>query len=331
MRSSIGFVLVSALAACGNSGSSHNNTDGSNNGGDGGNTAGLAFDITSTDITLNPGDQFTYCYYFKTPNTTPVAINKWVGDMTAGSHHMIFFAGGPSHADGLDMSGNCGFSIGGGAPAQWEFAMSSTHYELDLPADDGTGKPLAQIIQPGTQGAFQMHYLNAGDSALTVHVELKAYALDVGAPFTQTDAYVTYNQDLAIPPHADAMASPPTTGSIWTATCPVPAGAKFWQGSTHAHMQEVEADVLDGSNMVYMTNDWAHPQVKLWETAPFYSFASGHVTWTCKYVNNGINMNNTLTAANDALHAEMCMMTSYYFPSTGSHFNVQYNGNCISF
>jgi hypothetical protein len=290
-----------------------------------------AFDITSSDIMLSPSQQVTYCYYFKTPNTSSLAIHKWVSDMTPGSHHMIFFAGGPSHADGLDTSGNCGFSGGGGGsvPA-WTFSSQTPHYELDLPSDDGGGKPLAQIIPPNTQGVFQMHYLNASDATLTAHVELKAYALPASAAYTQTDAYLTYNQDLAIPPHANAMASPPTSGSIWTGSCSVPAGAKFWMGSSHTHKQGVEVDVMDGTNSVYKTMDWEHPTVQMWN-APFYTFSTGQVTWTCKYVNLGDNANITLHAANDALHAEMCMMAGYYFPSSGPKFNVQYGGHCYPF
>jgi hypothetical protein len=291
-----------------------------------------AFDITSSDITLTPGQQVVYCYYFKTPNTTPLAIHKWVSDMTPGSHHMIFFAGGASHPDGLDTSGNCGFSIGtgGGSAPAWTFSSQTPHAEMDLPTDDGGGKPLAQVIPANTQGVFQMHYLNSSDSTLTAHVELKAYALPDSTAYTQTDAYVTYNQDLAIPPHANAMASPPTSGSVWTATCPGPAGGKFWMGSTHTHKQGVEVDVLDGSSMVYTTTDWEHPVTKHWDSTPFYTFASGKVTWTCKYVNLGDNANMTLVAANDALHAEMCMMSGYYFPSTGPKFEVQYGGSCYS-
>src|SRR5690242_17216415 len=70
-----------------------------------------AFEIVSKDITLQPGDQITYCYYFHTPNTSEVRVNKWVSDMTAGSHHAILFLlpSGGSMPDGtLDPSGNCG-------------------------------------------------------------------------------------------------------------------------------------------------------------------------------------------------------------------------------
>ena len=320
------------LFACGTShtGPNGNNPDSGSGNPDASTLGTPAFDVTSGDIQLAPGQQVTYCWYFKTPNTSQIAVNHWVGDMTTGSHHMILFVGGPAHADGLDMSGNCGFSFGsGGSTANWTFAAASEHYELDLPADDGAGKPLAQVIAPNSQAVFQMHYLNSGDTTLTAHVEVKAYALAPNTPFTQTDAWVTYNQDLNIPPHANALAMPPTAGSVWSSSCTAPAGTKFWQGSTHTHKQGVEVDVIDGTSTVYTTTDWAHPTVKLWKSAPFYTFASGKVTTTCKYVNDGDNANSTLTAANDAAHAEMCMMTSYYFPGQGSKFNVQYNGSCF--
>jgi hypothetical protein len=329
MRTTLASFAFMLLAACGTSGMDHQGDDAS---GDGTGPDGTpAFDITSSDITLMPGEQVTYCYYFHTPNTESIAVNKWVADMTAGSHHMIFFAGGPDHPDGLDMSANCGFLFGGtGSSPQWTFVTQMKHFEEDLPSDDGTGKPLAQVIPPNTQGVFQMHYLNSGDSTLTAHVELKAYALPANTPFTQTDAYVTYNQDLQIPPHANALASPPTPGSIWTASCPAPAGAKFWIASTHSHKQSVETDVVDGTNMTFQSTDWEHPGTQLWNASPFYTFSSGRVTWTCKYVNLGDNANITLQAANDALHAEMCMMIGYYFPTSGPKVNVQYNGQCLS-
>ena len=50
-----------------------------------------AFEIQSSDITLNPGDEITKCFYFHTPNTDDAVVNKWVSDMTPGSHHMIVF------------------------------------------------------------------------------------------------------------------------------------------------------------------------------------------------------------------------------------------------
>ena len=319
------------LFACGTSytGPNGNNPDsGSGSGNPDASTLGTpAFDVTTGDIQLAPGQQVVYCWYFKTPNTTQIAVNHWVADMTPGSHHMIMFVGGAAHADGLETSGNCGFGSSG---ANWTYAAAIPHAELALPSDDGSGKPLAQVIPPGAQGVFQMHYINSGDTTLMAHVHVQGYSLAPNTPFTQTDPYVTYNQDLNIPPHANALASPPTSGSIWTSTCSVPAGVKFWEGTTHSHKQSVEVDVLDGSSMIYKTDNWDHPEQTLWNSSPFFTFASGKVTTICKYVNDGDNANSYITPGNDSAHAEMCMMTSYYFPGTGAKFNAQYGGTCYS-
>src|SRR5688572_18615742 len=50
-----------------------------------------AFEVTSSPVTLAPGEETTKCFYFTTPNTESVAVYKWVSDMTPGSHHMIMF------------------------------------------------------------------------------------------------------------------------------------------------------------------------------------------------------------------------------------------------
>jgi hypothetical protein len=271
---------------------------------------GEAFTITSPDVMLQPSQEVTYCYYFHTPNTSALAINKWVSDMTPGSHHMIFFAGG-NHADGLDTTNSCGFggSISGSAQSQWVFASQTPHGEEDLPADDGTGKPLAQNIAANTAGAFQMHYLNTTDNVLTVHVQLKAYALPAGTTYTQTDAYVTYNNSINIPPNA--------VNHVESASCPAPSG-KFWQLSTHAHKQMVGAEVKDGTSVIDTTTDWEHPTVTVWNATPFYTFSSGSVSWDCTYDNTGSNAANTVVSGTSAQTNEMCMATGYYFPSTGA-------------
>jgi len=267
-----------------------------------------AFTVQSTDVTLTAGQEVTYCYYFHTPNTAAIAVNKWVSDMTPGSHHMIFFTGGPAHADGLDMSNSCGIGASTTNVSQWVFASQTPHTEELLPPDDGAGKPLAQLIQPNTLGAFQMHYLNATDGPLTVHVKLSAYALAAGAAYTQTDAYITYNQNISIAP--GAMNFPVT------ATCNAPPG-KFWLMSTHAHKQAVKTEVLDGSTSLFSSTEWEHPGAKEWDASPFYTMSTGKVTWTCTYTNTGDNAANTITAGTSAQTNEMCMATGYYFPSTG--------------
>jgi hypothetical protein len=292
-----------------------------------------AFEIMSPDVTLQPNQEVTYCYYFHTPNTATVNVNKWVSDMTPGSHHMIFFTGGATHADGLDTTNSCGFGGSFTNISKWVYASQVPHQEEDLPGDDGTGKPLAQLIAPNTAGAFQMHYLNISDSPLVVHVDLKAYALAAGTAFTQTDAFITYNQDISIPPHA--------TNYKVTATCdlgtklPSVASAKFWTVSTHAHKQAIETDIWDATaanagtaTPIFKSNDWEHPGSQNWMTTPFYTLSSHQLTWNCTYNNTGDNQNSTITSGQSAQTNEMCMATGYFFPADGPHGCLEYGGSC---
>jgi hypothetical protein len=269
------------------------------------------FEIKSTDILLPAGTEFTKCFYFHTPNTETVAVHKWISDLTPGSHHMIMFLnpGGSQPADGT-IDENCGIGGATNIPV-WTFATQTPHLEEDLPADDGTGKPLAQNIPANTAGFFQMHYLNASDTDEMVHVDLKAYALDAGTAYTQTDAYITYVYNFSVPAGATGY---PVNGS-----CNVPTGEKFWTMSSHSHKQSVDVKINDGSSLILDSTDWEHPAVKDWTAAPYYQFSSNKVSWTCTYDNPGS------TAVNEGQSAqtnEMCMMTGYYFPATGPKFNV---------
>ncbi|MBA2543919.1 MAG: hypothetical protein H0V17_30025, partial [Deltaproteobacteria bacterium] len=92
------------------------------------------FTIVSSDITVMPGEEFTKCFYFTTPNTDKVVINKWVSDMTPGSHHMIMFRTitGDQPADGTvdDCSGSVAVPI---------YGTQLPHEEVAFPSDDGKG------------------------------------------------------------------------------------------------------------------------------------------------------------------------------------------------
>jgi len=307
------------LVACGSHGNGNPNGGVGSGGGVDPNGA-PAFAIASPDIMLMPGEEVTYCYYFHTPNTQTVAINKWVSVLAPGSHHMIMFLnpGGSQPADGT-IDQNCGFGGSGNNLPVWTYATQTENQEEDLPADDGNGQPLAQNIPAGSAGYFQMHYLNATQNAISAHVDLKAYALPAGTSYTETEAYVTYNDDIKIPPNA--------TGFVVTASCPVPA-AKFWTMSTHSHKQSVATQVTDASSMLFASTDWEHPGAKDWPAPSFYTFSSPMLTWSCTYDNTGSNAANTVVSGPSAQTNEMCMATGYYFPATKPKFQVVSGGKC---
>lgn len=279
-----------------------------------------AFSVQSDTVTIMPGEEITKCFYFHTPNSQPLAINKWVSNMTPGSHHMIFFTGGLEHADGIDDN-VCGLNLTNGIAGlqSWVFAAQTPHSELLLPANDGTGKPIAQLLQPNMQAAFQMHYLNSSDKPLEASVKLEAYALSEGSEYTLTAPYITYNFDISIPPQAKGVTS--------TASCDAPPG-KFWQITTHAHKQAVATEVKDGNSMMFQSTDWEHPGRAVWDTSPFYPVESGKVTWTCTYDNIGDNANRTVVQGPSAQTNEMCMAVGSYFPAQGARVCRVKNGDC---
>ena len=325
MRHLLVLTTLSAVA-CGNSMSPGGGDDANTNPIDAPGTTGApaAFTVKSTDIPLPKGTEFTKCYYFHTGNTSTVAINKWTSHMTAGSHHMILFLGTPTTsqpADGtIDSSCSIGVSATGQVSATWTYASAQPDAVEQLPADDGTGKPLAQNIAPGTAGYLQMHYINQGDADLTVHVEVNAFALPTSTAYTPTAAYNTYNQDISIGPGA--------TGVVAQATCPTPAGAQFWQMTTHQHKQGVDAKVLDASTMLVDSTDWEHPTAVRWDNPQFHKFGAGGLTWSCTYNNVGDNAARTVKSGASAATDEMCMANGYMFPATTSEFCVQIGGGC---
>lgn len=284
-----------------------------------------AFQIQSTDLTIQPGEEVTKCFYFHTPNTTQVNVNKWVSDMTPGSHHMIWFTNFGTQPDDGTID-DCSFDNAFPIPT---FVTQTEHSEIDFPTDEA-GVQLAQRVLPNTAGFFQMHYLNSTDSVLTVNVQLSAYALPDGKPFTRTDLFFTYNNDIAIPPHA--------TGYTVSATCPSKPdqiaemqGARFWQMSTHAHKQMMQAHIHDGATMVLESDDWEHPTSKQWTAPDFMTFTSGQLTWDCVYDNTGTNADSTIRAGQSAKTNEMCMAGGYYFPIIGAYGTngcVMSNGSC---
>lgn len=274
------------------------------------------FRIQSPEIVIPsgpPGNEMTTCFYFRTPNTEPMAITKWTSNMTPGSHHMIMYTTKDDvMPPGTVSPVRCGDISLAGLPL-WTYATQIPREELQLPQDDGTGVPLAQEIPPNTAGFLQMHYVNSTDNPLTAQVTLDAVALDAGAAFTKTAAYVTYNGVIEVPPGA--------TDDPEVFTCNTPPGAKFWLVSTHAHKQAWKTSVRSGSETVFESLDWEHPGSRRFTGPDFYTFPTNRLTYECRYRNTVLpNSTRTIRSGSSALTDEMCMATAYYFPATGPRF-----------
>jgi len=295
-----GSILALALSACGAGG-----------GGDGGNNG---FQIQGPEIDLQPGQEITTCYYFRTPNTATLAIKRWRSSMTPGVHDMTMFTTTDDvMPPGTVSATDCGGSGGVGVPA-WTYAADTPEAELTLPGDDGAGRPLGMEVPANQAAYFRMHFLNSGAEPIKARVTLNAEARAANVAYTRTAAYVTFNGAIDIPPNA--------VGEVESQTCTTPVGAKFWWMSTHAHKQAVQTTVKDGlptsTDIVFASTDWEHPGAAVFAAPVFHSFATNKLTYECTYNNNGANANRTIQTGDSALDDEQCMAVGYYFPATKS-------------
>ena len=313
---SIAFGLSVAMLGCGNDGGSADGdadvtdadvtddvTDDAPPPPDGMEPPARGFQVQSPEIVIEPGQEITYCYYFRTPNTETMAVKRFVSSMTPGSHHMIMFkTQNDVQPAGTVSSSGCGINISGTDAPQWIYAAQTPESDLAFPTDDGTGKPLAIDIGPNSAAYFQMHYLNASDNPMTVRVTLNAEALEPTVEYTKTAAFVSYNGAIDIPANAPSH--------MERETCPVASDAKFWLMSTHAHKRAISTAVRNGSEVTFQSNDWEHPGQKTWMTpAEFYSFNSS-LTYECSYNNTG---GPRVQDGDSAQTDEMCMASGYYF------------------
>jgi len=265
------------------------------------------FQLKSPDITIPAGAEQTYCWYFQTPNTETLAIKKWLSHMTPGSHHMIMYTTSQANAEhpvgSPPTRDRCGVGTASASNVPiWTYSAQNADQELPMPTDDGTGMPVGQEIAAGQYGYLEMHYNNKTDQDLVAHVTLNGEAYEAGTAYTKTAAYVTYNGSLSIPPGT----------STATQMCDVPATAKFWTLSTHAHKRATKTEVKDGAEMKFMSTDWEHPGAAAWNPG-FNSFATGKLTYSCTYFNE---TNSNIQDGDSADTNEMCMAVGYFFPAT---------------
>lgn len=324
MRTSLAFILVAALAACGGSKSSTGDDDQGTpdaSTGDGDlQPPAYGFQLKSPQLDIMPGQEITYCWYFRTPNTEAMAIKTWQSRMTAGSHHLIMFmTTSDVMPPGTLSTQSCGFAGSNlnNIPI-WTYASQNIDTTQALPADDGTGKPVGQNVNANQAGFIQMHYLNATDNVIHAHVTVNAEAYAKGTAVTPSGPYITFNTQISIPA---ASGSTPGTASA-SGACTVDPSEKFYIMSTHAHKQAVETFVKDGSAMVFDSTNWEHPGAKTWDATPFFTFASGKLTYQCNYSNPN---NYAIHTGDSAQTDEMCMATGYYFPAPGGQAHLCVN------
>lgn len=309
MRSAFALVLVALAGGCSSEGASNDDAPPLV---DSGPPPEPAFKLQSPEIEVMPGQNVAYCWYFRTPNPKPLAIQRWTSSMASGAHHMVLFTTRASELKPAGMvTTDCGGSTGLGYFPGWLYSSASAEDELKLP-EDGEGKPLAMEL-PANQAAYvRIHFINTGTDPIKSSVQLAAYALDDSVAYTKTASYVTYNSEISVPPMS--------SGRVVSKTCDLSAtgnaDAKFWMMTTLVHRFATRFVVKDGTQTMIDRTEREDLVAKRFDP-PFVTFSGGKLTYECTYT----NPNTFMIIDGDSMqYDESCMTAGYFFPAKTSVF-----------
>jgi hypothetical protein len=279
-----------------------------------------AFRIVTPEIQIEPLQEISYCYYFRTSNNVTAAIRRFSSEKTAVIRQAVFFTtenqqGEPvdRQAPGTVSAANCGILVDNQAVPRWVYAAHDATEELVLPPDDGTGKPLAIEVAANAAGFLMLHAFNPTEEPAIAQITIEAQSLEPGTEYTETATFATWNASISLPAF--------TNGTVETQSCPAPAGASFWRLTTNSHKQSVLTQVRDGATVLFQGTNWEAPGAQLFSAAPFATFSTGQLTYECTYDNP---TNRTITSGESFAVDEACMAVGYFFPATGPQ--VCYDG-----
>ena len=172
---SMAFVLFTLLVACGPSAHTSNDLsvlDAHEGGGDLSNRDSSSMDghgqvdsgsdlpppslqiITPNTPDVSPGVDTNYCYFFKTQNTTDLAIRRWTSHMAEGVHDMtLFLTQNDLKSPGTMTQNSCGFTFS--ASPLWTYSAQTSDAEFVLPPDDGDGIQLPRKSRVYNRALFK--------------------------------------------------------------------------------------------------------------------------------------------------------------------------------
>lgn len=263
-------------------------------------------EITTPNVEIDPGQEISYCYFFRTPNLQTVAVKKWTSSMDSVIHDVSVYTT-PTDVEfpgsltigctALQHAGSQNFP-------RWLYAADTVSAELPFPTDDGTGKPVALTVPANKPGYVILHYINTTGAKVSGHFRLVAETLDDAVAYTPTNTYISYDGSINIPSGA--------IGHSESQNCAVPAGVSFWYLSTHTHKQGTETRLLDGTSVLLDSFDWEHPLAETRSAPPFLEFVSNVLKTDCNYENP---TNRTITAGDSTQTDEQCVSVGYFFPT----------------
>ncbi|HET7843919.1 MAG TPA: hypothetical protein VFL14_07200 [Xanthomonadales bacterium] len=270
------------------------------------------FVVTTPTATIGPGEEVSYCFYFRTPNAATIGVRRLESTLSVAASALFVYAtySGSTPTElqppGTFTTTNCG--AGGGGSGTFSKRIYQTQlptFALQMPSSDGAGVPLAIELLAAQPLYMEVHFLNASDSPVSGSAQLAVFALPTATPYTRTAAYMTYNGDINIPAMSTGTAS---------ANCAVPASTKFWWFSTQTHRFATSATLRNGAQTLVVSTDWQNPAIAQFGPPSFYQFAAAErLTYECTYNNN---LSQTIRTGDSWATDENCIGLAYFFPAT---------------
>jgi len=282
-----------------------------------GNTGCPGFTIETPAQEIAPGEEVTFCYYFRAPNAAAIGIGRFASTFDPVIANVVVYTTFDSLGQPKDLqppgtmsSTGCGFGFGGSDRTDRIYSTHEPVESLRMPDDDGAGNPVALELLANAAGFIEMHYLNTSDAPIiAAPVRLSANGLATGVAYTKTATFTTYKGTISLPPLSVSSVSD---------SCAVPDSVKFWWFSTHTHRHATLAKVGKGAQTIVTTTDWEHPAIANFSTSPFYPFTMGEtLTYACDYAND---TNNTIHAGDSYQTDENCVAIGYFFPAVKARF-----------
>lgn len=269
------------------------------------------FQITFPEVDIDPGQDVTYCYYFRTPNAATLPVGRFTSEMGPFTQQLIAFTttngsqGYPVDRipPGIVSAADCSPLPTAGVVPNWIYEAHEPTAALAFPSDDGTGKPLALELPALSSGFLLLHTVNTSTEVIKAKATVRFEPLD-SPVYTKTDTFMAFSPDISIP----AL----TNGVLETKSCATPPGTQFWWLSTLAHKRSVRTRIVDLPNLVLESLDWSHPATETIMAPPFRSFASRKLTYACVYDNP---LTRTVHRGNSYQTDEECLAVGYYFPA----------------
>jgi hypothetical protein len=240
------------------------------------------------------------------PNTERLAIRRWRSRMSGGILDIVVFVG-PSAATRAPeiRRAPCDRLVAPRPSEALAFVSHTSAGELELPPNDGTGHPVAQLAEPGALLVVEMQIMNPTERELPAQLELHLEAADRRLEVTPMSSVIAFHRELRIPP-----GSATTPGALTvTGSCAVPASMKLFGVTSYTHHHGVHTFVKDGSAALLENTAWDHPETKAWWTG--YPLKSGALQYGCEY-RNPTSQPVTVGGLPDA---ELCVIAGYVFPA----------------